>query len=562
MYIVEKISTKYKNLRRYKQIVEVMGKYGFDFFVRKLYEKELIPQWLVKKGKIATPLSPGKRLRLALEELGPTFIKLGQILSTRPDIISEDIILELSKLQDCAPEFPFATVKKIFRDEMGLTIEEAFADFEKEPMAAASIGQVHKARLRNNRDVVIKIQRPNIRELMESDFHILINLAKIFDEYFNDQFVFKMLDIVEEFKKAISRELDYTIEARNIEKFRENYKNNKQIVIPCVYWQYTSKKILTIEEIHGTKIVDMKSSNEQDYDVKSISELIAGAFIRQVFIDGLFHADPHPGNIFIISSQRIAFIDFGSIGYLDKNTKTFITDLFIASARRDIEKIIKLLIENDSITEESEIRRLKEDISFALDFYFNTPLRMLDVREAISEFMAIAYRNKVILPTQFTLLAKAMITLEGCVKILNPDFSIGSITALSMHEIMLYRLNPKEIAYESITYVEEILNTLKKMPRNLQGIIKKLEQKEIKLTLEQTELHKLQRQLDKISNKISLSLIISAIILSSSFMMQSTKGPRVWGISIFGLLGYFSAILLGFIFVAGMILSIVRKNKN
>lgn len=559
---MEKISTKYKNLRRYKQIVEVMGKYGFDFFVRKLYEKELIPQWLVKKGKIATPLSPGKRLRLALEELGPTFIKLGQILSTRPDIISEDIILELSKLQDCAPEFPFATVKKIFRDEMGLTIEEAFADFEKEPMAAASIGQVHKARLRNNRDVVIKIQRPNIRELMESDFHILINLAKIFDEYFNDQFVFKMLDIVEEFKKAISRELDYTIEARNIEKFRENYKNNKQIVIPCVYWQYTSKKILTIEEIHGTKIVDMKSSNEQDYDVKSISELIAGAFIRQVFIDGLFHADPHPGNIFIISSQRIAFIDFGSIGYLDKNTKTFITDLFIASARRDIEKIIKLLIENDSITEESEIRRLKEDISFALDFYFNTPLRMLDVREAISEFMAIAYRNKVILPTQFTLLAKAMITLEGCVKILNPDFSIGSITALSMHEIMLYRLNPKEIAYESITYVEEILNTLKKMPRNLQGIIKKLEQKEIKLTLEQTELHKLQRQLDKISNKISLSLIISAIILSSSFMMQSTKGPRVWGISIFGLLGYFSAILLGFIFVAGMILSIVRKNKN
>ena len=548
----------YKNLRRYKQIADVLVKYGFNFFVEKLIEKKLVPLWIIKKPVVTVDLSPGKRLRLVFEELGPTFIKLGQILSTRADIISEDILQELSNLQDNAPEFPYYLVEDIFYSEFGMPIDDAFIEFDRKPIAAASIGQAHSARLHSGMEVVVKVQRPDIEGIIKRDINILCTISKIFDDYFKEQMPFKMKDIAEEFSNSIIRELDYTHEARNTEKFFENFQQVEQVKIPAVYWQYTSKKILTLERINGTKIIDLKNGINLEEELKAVADIIAKIFMKQVFIQGLFHGDPHPGNIFIMSDNRIAFIDFGITGYLDKNSMTVLADLFISGANKDVDKILDLMIEIDAVTEETDPRRFKEDISFLLEFYFNTPLKRLNMHDAISELMKAAYRNKVKLPSQFILLAKSILTLEGCVKMLNPDFSISGVAGSFVNEIIAYRLNPKTIFFESVKYVEDIFFTIRTLPKNLKAITKKIERNEIKLNLELKNLVNLEYELNKSSDKLSISIIISAAIIGSSLLMKTSVGPLVWGLSLIGLAGYIFAILSTLFLGAYYI----KKNKS
>ena len=538
-----RISKSYKNLKRYKQIGEILIKYGFDFIVVKLIEKKLVPSWIIKKQPLMDELSDGKRLRLAFEELGPTFIKLGQILSTRADLLSEDILLELSILQDNAPEFPYAYVEDIFEKEFGISIDKAFIEFDKGPMAAASIGQVHGARLHEGLDVVVKIKRPYIDEIIQRDIEILINMGKVFDDYVEDDMPFKMKDIAKEFSNSILRELDFTHEARNTEKFLENFKNDSDIIIPSVFWKYSSKRILTIARVDGLKVTDILNSGYNIEEIKHVADTIAKNFMKQVFIHGLFHGDPHPGNIFILAPNKVAFIDFGITGYLDNRSMTLLANLFIAGARKDVDKIVDLLVEIDAVTEATDSRTIKEDISFLLSFYFNTPLKRLNMQEAVSELMRTAYRNSIKLPPQFTLLAKALITLEGCVKVLNPEFSISSVARGFIREIMTHRLQPKTLLLETSKYMDDIMYTLRTLPKSMKTIIKKAERNEIRFIIEHKGISRLENEINKFSNKLSISLIISSVIIGSSLILQSSIGPLIWGLSFLGLIGYTASII-------------------
>ncbi|MDF2546566.1 MAG: hypothetical protein K0R93_1464 [Anaerosolibacter sp.] len=555
---LRKIGNGYKNVKRYKEIAEVLMKYGFDYIVIKLFQNRSIQGWVQKKSKIDTTLPVEKRIRMALEELGPTFIKLGQILSTRPDLVSEEIMKELSMLQDCAPAFPLATVKKIFTDETGVKTSNAFLEFEEKPVAAASIGQVHKARLKNGTKVVVKIQRPNIKQIIQRDMSILYHLAALFDEYFKDEMPIHAKEIVEEYSRSIIKELDYTIEARNTEKFRENFKNQLEVCVPLIFWEYTTKRILVLEEIEGIKAINVKQIKKRGWDTGKIGDIIAKSFMKQVFIYGLFHGDPHPGNIFVLSNNKVAFIDMGITSYLDKETMAFISNLFVAGAKKNVDKIINLLIEIDAVSSDTDMRRLKEDISFVLNYYYNTPLKNLKMSDAVSELMSIAYNNKIKLPSQFTILGKAIITLEGCVKQLNPNFSLSDVTSQFIKEIASHRLNPKRLTGELLDYTEDIILTIKDVPLLFKRLIKKIERNEMALIIEQPAIQDLNKEIDRFSGRMMISMMTSAILIASAIVLKHENLEQISFVGKISVAGFVFSIFLGML----CIIVIVYKNAK
>ncbi|MBB6214838.1 ubiquinone biosynthesis protein [Anaerosolibacter carboniphilus] len=559
---LRKIGNGYKNIRRYKEIGEILIKYGFDYIAIKLFPKGPIQSWIQKKSNMESFLPVEKRIRMALEELGPTFIKLGQILSTRPDLLSEEMINELSMLQDCAPAFPIHTVEKIFLEETGVKIQNAFLEFQENPVAAASIGQVHQARLRNGTKVVVKIQRPNIKQIIQRDMSILCHLATLFDEYFKDEMPVHAKEIVEEYSHSIIRELDYSLEARNTERFRENFKNQTEVCVPLIFWEYTTKRILVLEEIEGIKAIDVIQIRQRGWDTAKIGDIIARSFMKQVFLYGLFHGDPHPGNIFVLAHNKVAFIDMGITSYLDKKTMAFITNLFIAGAKKNVDKIINLLIEIEAVSQETEMRRLKEDISFVLNYYYNTPLKNLKMSEAVSELMRIAYDNRIKLPSQFTILGKAIITLEGCVKRLNPDFSLSDVTSQFMKEITTHKLNPKRLANELLDYSEDVFFTLKDLPLLLKSLMKRIDKNEMRFTIEQPAMQSISRELDRFGVRISVSIMISSILIASAMGLKHGDLEKMSYIGRIAAIGYIISGLLGIVFIILIIYKNSRRSRR
>ncbi|MBM7613891.1 ABC1 kinase family protein [Alkaliphilus hydrothermalis] len=540
-----RLRARYKNLKRYKKIGEVTMKYGFNVVAEKLWEKGLIPKFVLNIDKTDKNLTLGERLRYALEELGPTFIKLGQILSTRRDLLGDEIVNELSKLQDNIAPFPLEEAKIVFEKEMKMSIDEAFKAFDEKPIASASIGQVYEATLKTGENVVVKIQRPNIQLLIERDMDILFNLAKQLDEHMDKNKPVRFYEMVEEFYYTIKRELDYTNEARNAERFGENFKDNKQILVPEVYWNFTSKKVLTLQRIYGIKIMDSRSLRRKGWDLKGLANIGAEAFMKQVFIHGFFHGDPHPGNIFAIDESTIAFIDFGVVGFLDKSNMRMLTNIFTAGARRDVDRLVNTLIEMDAISPETNMRRLKEDVSILINLYYNLPLKNINLGESFRELLEMAYINKVTLPPQLMLLFKSIITLEGSGKYLHPDFSLSDITKRFIKEIYLHRLHPQQLLTEIRDYSEEIIFGMRYFPKQLRNFFKKIETNNIKLNLDHGGFKPLYEELNRLTNKLSLSLITSALIVGSSYMIRNNSNTNQYSVSMLGLVTFVVASLLG-----------------
>lgn len=556
------LKMRYENLKRYKKIGEVLVRYGFTFIAEKLVENGYMPKLVLNIKESKENLSNGEKLRLACEELGPTFIKLGQIMSTRRDLFSEDIIIELSKLQDDVEPFTFEIAKEIFKQELQVDIDESFKSFNPVPIASASIGQVYGAILKNGKDVVVKIQRPLVDNIIKRDVDILFTLAKILDEHMDKEKPYELYEMVEEFARTITRELDYTLEARNAEKFHTFFQNDKNIYIPKVYWEYTSKKILTMERITGIKINDKEKLNGKNWPMEDLATIITDAFLKQIFVLQAFHGDPHPGNIFIMESNKIAFIDFGIIGYIDRDTMNFIFDLFVATTRKNIDRIISLLIVNDTLSKKTNIRRLKEDISYILNIYYDIPLKRLNLGELLKETMNIAYTNKIKLPSQFTILLKAMVTFEGSIRFLNPNFSISNYGNNFVKRMYLHKINPQNIGSEIKNYSEYVLYSIKYLPRQIRNLINKLDNNEIKLQVEEEGFEKLQNELSHMTNKLSLSLITSALIVGSSLIIQIKSGPTIWGVSIFGIMGYLVASFLGIVIIISILIDIIKKTNR
>ncbi|WP_419470329.1 ABC1 kinase family protein [Candidatus Kuenenia sp.] len=557
---IRKIRQKIRDIHRLNKIMRILGKHGFGFVIQRLnLENYAFGKGVIKNRffrYFAETQEPrAVRLRKVLEELGPTFIKFGQILSVRPDLIPLDLCEELSKLQDRVPPFPYEDVKKQIKDSFGKLPEELFSSFDPVPFAAASLGQAHKARLHTGEKVVIKVQRPNLNKIITTDIDILNTLAQLADWYMQDIRILNPITIVDEFSKVITKEIDFTYEAHNMDKFRKNFKDNKTVHIPKVYWDYTRPMVMTTEEIHGIRLNEYLLQSHTTEEKKAIAVNGANAMLQQIFIDGFFHADPHPGNIFVLPNNVSAFIDFGIVGRLDEETRDAIITLLIAVSKKNIHGIIKALELLGAIDEENPIRDLKNDISEFLERYYDIPLKQIEVPAMLHQILDLMTRHKLKIPPQFHLLFKTFATIDGVARQLDPEFNSILHTKPFVEKLVLERYDPRRIYKDIEMYSSELIDILKYLPKDAFEILRKIKKGTLKIEFEHQGLSKFISEMDKSSNRISFSLVISALIIGSSLIIMADKGPLVYGFPALGILGFVFAGILGMGLAVGILKS-------
>ena len=535
----------YKNIKRYKEILHILIKYGFGFAVEKLNMDHVaykIP--ITKPNEELQYMTTGERIRKAFEELGPTYVKLGQILSTRNDIFDQDIIDELSKLRDNVEEFSTDIAREIFVSETKLNIEDVFKEFNEVPIAAASIGQVYEAKLYSGEDVIIKIQRPNIERTIKADLEILQSGASILNDIVKENET-NFEKILEEFKVQLLRELDYNFEAINAMKFYEIFKDSEEVYIPKIYSEYTTKKVLVMEKIIGVKLSDISKIKKFGWDTDNISKIGVKALFKQVFECGFFHADPHPGNIFVLNSNCISYIDFGMIGIVDKKTFNSLNNIVLAAVQKNADKII-FLLEDMGITKTTVDKdALKLDLLYLLHYYYDVPLDKISLSDILNEIFMFFRKYNIAMPTELTTLAKTIITLEGTARELNPNFTVYSIGQEFIRYYYNNRLNPKALFDSSKDSIEDIYLDLKTIPKQLRVILKNIEKNNIKIHIDDIKAPKLEEQLSDLTTNISLSLVLASLVVGSSLIIASPNiEQNVW-IRYLALAGFLVSFVLG-----------------
>jgi len=555
------ITQKIHNVRRLCQILQVLVKYGFSYIVDRLHiEQNIIGRRLVRFGPIKKldvfnqPVSV--RARKVLEELGPTFIKLGQILSTRPDLIPLEFCKEFEKLQDEVPAFEYEKVEELIRSEFKKPVSKLFSDFSPEPCAAASLSQVHLAELKTGKKVVVKVQRPDIEKIVTVDLEILYGLAKLAEKHIEESRIHNPVGVVNEFKKTLLKELDFNIEANNIERFRRNFKDDNTVYIPRVFHDLSSKRILTIERIEGIKVSDIEKIEESGLDRKQIAVNGANAVLKQVFIDGFFHADPHPGNIFVMGGNRIAFLDYGMVGRIDEETKGWIASILTAVVERDVSEITEALMAMGAI-EEVDIKKLNLDLADLMERYYDIPLKELSMGQFLADIIEVVSQNRIKIPPDLFLLAKALITIEGIGRSLDPEFNMAVQTKPFVEKLARQKYSPKRIAKEIRKFAKELYAFISSLPRDLNLIFSKIKKGTLRVEFEHRGLENLISQMDKVSNRITFSVIIAALIIGSSIIMQTNKGPLFLGFPVLGIFGFLIAGIMGL----WLVIAILRSGR-
>lgn len=556
------LKQKYQNIKRAKKIITILAKYGLGYFLdlpaaerylnlsKKFFGKN------ARKEEIQKLTLP-QRTRLACEELGPTFVKLGQVLSTRPDLIHAELAQEFSKLQDDVAPFSFLKTKERFKKEFGSPISEMFAEFDEQPVAAASLSQVYKARLFSGEIVAVKVQRPNIKKIIEEDIAILLDLAKFAEKRFINGRIYQPVEIVKEFAKTVKKELDFINEGHNIDKFRANFKEIETVHIPKVYWNLTADKILTMEYIGGIKISNTVKLKKLQFDKKIIAARGADMILKQIFIDGFFHGDPHPGNIFVLKNNVIALLDFGMVGRISEDRMSCMADMVIATIKIDADKIVEALADMGIIEQETDLSKLKIEIKDFIGKYYGAPLKELEMGKIIEEILEMMIAHKIKVPSDLALLAKALITIESIGRELDPDFDMVSHTKPFAKRLLKKKYSIVNLWKRGGSAARELFNFLEIFPKEFSLLIRSLRKGDINVNFQHKGLEKLILEIDRASNRLSFSMIIGALIIGSSFVIQANIGPFVFGYPVLGIAGYLLASCLGMV----LVISILRSGK-
>jgi len=534
----------------------VLLKYGLDYFLDRT--KIGILARIRKKPKGYKILTTAERLRSALEELGPTFIKFGQILSTRPDFLPPAFIKELEKLQDQVPPFDSFHAQKIIERELGKSINRLFKSFEPTPIAAASLSQVHKAILPSGETLAVKIQRPDSKETIELDLEILEDLSALFENHFSNGWIYHPKLMVAEFKKAIRKELDFTNEAHNFEKFRINFKEIEHIKVPKIYWEMTTSEVLTMEFIEGTKINEITQEKYKDvFEPAEVAKRGAEAILKQILEDGFFHADPHPANLFVQPPATIIMLDVGMVGYLDEETVINGAKLLQAIINKNLDQVLRSFENLGIIIKEFDRHLLRQDLKELFERYLGVPLKNLEISKVSQDIIKIMVRHSLVLPTNLALMIKALSAVETTGQQLYPDFDMLSTAKPFVKKLLRKKFAPQELLKKSEVVLQESIELIEQLPNNLIDILHKVKEGKLKFNFEHQGLEKLTREIDRSSNRLSFSLIIAALIIGSSLILQQQVGPFIFGYPILGIIGYLIASFLGL----GLIISILRSGK-
>jgi len=549
-----------RQIHRYRTLTNVAIKYGFGYLVDRfnLHPVRSVKDRISGTHKAHPELSDPERLRLMLEELGPTYIKFGQILSTRYDILPKEYIKELEKLQDTVPPFSHDEACRIVAEEFGKPIDEIFETFSCEPFASASLGQVHLATLPGGERVIVKVQRPGIREVIDSDLRILRDLAHFADQHIKEARALNPVGVISEFERILRAELDYTLEAQNAGVLRGNFSDDPTVKIPLVYWDYTRWQVLTMEFIDGIKASDLEAIEQAGMDRTTISRNFATAFLKQIFLHGTFHGDPHPGNVLVMEGNVVAFIDFGIIGHLDQVIRADLVDFFIALSENDADSVIEVLAHIGIINyNEIDLPQFRFEISNMITKYYGMSLRYVNTGVMMREMISMILRYHGNVPPNLLLLSKALMIEEEVCSRLDPDYNLQDLAKPFIRKLVMERMHPKRIVREWLRMIPGFGRLVRGLPHRIDQILLRAEKGTLRLEFEHRGLDHIVSELDIMSNRIASSMIISALIIASALVIQSGMKPFVCGVPVLGIIGFVIAGILGM----GLVLSILRSGR-
>ncbi len=532
---------KRKSVERFNEIVKVFAFYGFGMFV---------------DTKMKDRKKSAENLRKAFETLGPTFVKIGQILSTRRDVLPKEYVSELIKLQDSVNKESYLKMKEVFEISLNKKIEECFFEFNKEPIASASIAQAYEGILKDGRKVVVKIQRPDIYEKMKLDISILKRVIK-FTKLKTEIKVVDFFDVVDEMEKTIDKELNFKIEGDNIKRFKHNNESLVPLYVPELIEDLWSDKVITLEKIDGFKVNNRKLLKEEGYDNKDVAKTLALCYCKQVFEDGFFHGDPHPGNI-LIFNNRICFIDFGIMGEINESIRHSLNKVIFAIATNDREKVVEFVLSVG--VQQARVNKgiLYEDISYLLDSYVTRSLKNIKISDFFEELFEVADKNHIQMPRELVSLFRSLVILEGVLEEIDPEIDILSAVNIyikSKGEFKFFNeFNIKELSMSSYSFIRDI----GKIPTKLNEVLNSIYNGRNKINFHVVDLDKTINALDKMVNRITGGFIISALLIASSLLIRDGAGPIVYGLSLIGVIGY----LISSIFAIILLGSMVRGSGN
>ena len=525
-----------RTLSRFDEILKVFRKYDFDKFLGQTTRNKISPFRSDADNKELLKEDFPERLRLMLQELGTTFIKFGQLLASRPDLVGERISEELSQLHDDNPPVGYEDIKEMIETELGGNIEELFAEFSKTALATASIAQVHEAKLPTGERVAVKVQKPNVAEIVETDLSIMKFIANESDRFNTSLKHLNLPAVLHEFDKSIHKEMDFDNELMNIRHLNDNFIYNDKIIVPTTYPDYSTEKVLTMEYVDGIKLSEVISGNDPKYNKILIADRIVRSYFQQLFLDGFFHADPHPGNIFVTEDNAICYIDFGMMGSLDEDFRQDLAELMIYFSDRNIDGLINQLIRMDILNEKTDINILKSDLNDLFAKYYGVELSRFN--GIIEDLLFLMQKFDVRLPNEFVLMARGLSMVENTGLRLDPDIDVVALLKPFARKLMVQRYNPLKMASNAKNSFFAFEHVIRALPSLISKTIYKIEEGEVTVNIEV-------KHISEIANQLSLAIIIAALLIGSSLVMLIDVGPRFYEMPVLGFVGFTISLALG-----------------
>ncbi|WP_159883207.1 ABC1 kinase family protein [Paenibacillus puerhi] len=521
------VRRRIRHLQRYQKIAAALVRNGFGFVVHELGFSETMTFFRGGAQKDIHKKTVGERVRLILEELGPTFVKLGQIASTRPDLIPADLIAELEQLQDKVPPFTYEEAVHIVEEELGDTIGELFLEFEPLPVASASIGQVHRARLPDGTVVAVKVQRPKITAIIEADLDILAELSRLAESRMAWAKHYRLREIVEELTKSLRAELDYTAEARNGEKFAGQCERMKHVQVPDIYWEYCSRKVLTMEFMTGIRLSEPMLLDQAGIDRTLIAERLASAIFHQILVEGFFHGDPHPGNVLVLPDGSLGLIDFGMVGRLSPEMKKHFAALVIALRNQSSKGVLRAITKMGIVPEDVEEAALRADVDELRDKYYKVPFSQIRMGEAVNDLFSVAFRHRIRMPAEMTMLGKTLLTMEGVVTALDPSFSVFDVAEPYGRRLFRDQFDVGKLGKKWLEEIPDYMDLVTEIPLSLKNLTTFVRKGKLRIEVTAPELSALLNKMDRITNKMSFSIVLLSLsIIMVGLIIGSSMGHQ------------------------------------
>lgn len=538
-----------RHLNRYRQIAEVLTRHGYGAILAQLDldPRLAFPRRLLLRPKHAPEFTPAQHMRLAFEELGPTFVKVGQLLSTRADLLPPNYLNELSRLQNQVAATSWDKIKPVIESELETPVTELFLYLNPEPLAAASLAQVYAAILPNGREVVVKVQRPGIEDIIELDLDILYDLAHLAQERTPLGDYYNLVDLVDEFALFLRGELDYRREGQNADRFRNNFAGEKKLYVPEVYWEYTSRRVMIQERIGGIKISDVDALDTAGYDRHRLALYSARFIVKQVLQDGFFHADPHPGNIIVMPGEVLGVLDYGTMGTIPARLQVDLIRLYIAAIQLDVESFVDQLVRMDLADHRFNRRELRKDLRRLLLKYHGLPLKDIRAYEVLEDIQPIFYRHRLNLPSDLWLLTKALVIMEGVGLRLDPNFDIFAVSGPYVRQFLLQLWRPDAWGPSVVRSANSWMDLIGNFPRQTSRIMSQIEEGELTVQLTTPQLESVVGRLGRIANRVIVSVLLAAFILGLSILIPSFDLTWPWSFA-----AWFVNLTFGVVTVLGL----------